>query len=195
MATAVSICSNALLLLGAKSINDFTQPDDRTLLASNLYPDVRNAVLRMHPWNCAIKRVSLAPDLAVPIIDYNFQFSIPSDWLRTLQVGEAGMETDYRHEGRKFLADENPLYIRYIFLNDVESTWDAMLVEAMQLAMKAAMAYPITMSQAVSTTATGELIAFLKRCRAVDGSDVPPLTLGDFRLLNSRFSSGQVVIE
>jgi hypothetical protein len=191
----VSISSNALLLLGAKTINDFNEDDDRTKLASNLYADVRNALLRSHPWNCAIKRVSLAPDVAVPVMDYKYQFSLPNDWLRTLQVGEDSFQVDYKSEGRKLLANDNPLLLRYIFLNDVESTWDVMLVQGMTLAMKAAMAYPITMSQAVADSAQKELFIYLRSCRTADASDDPAQTLGDFRLLNSRFSSGQVIIE
>lgn len=33
----VSICSNALLMLGAQPINDFSESNDRARLMSNLY--------------------------------------------------------------------------------------------------------------------------------------------------------------
>src|SRR5689334_28039 len=127
MATAVSICSNACLMLGADSINDFNEETNRAKIASNLYPQVRDAVLRSHPWNCAVARVALAPDTTAPAFDYASQFSIPDDWLRTLQVGLYGQEDDHRHEGRKILADVSVLYLRYIFRNDVEGSWDTML--------------------------------------------------------------------
>jgi hypothetical protein len=49
MATDVSICSNALLMLGDGPISDFTTVNDRTRLCANLFPQVRDAVLRSHP--------------------------------------------------------------------------------------------------------------------------------------------------
>jgi hypothetical protein len=67
MATDVSICSNALLRLGAAPINSFEEADElgsniqQVRLAGNLWPTVRKAILRAHPWNCATTRVLLSP--------------------------------------------------------------------------------------------------------------------------------------
>ena len=63
MATAVSICSNALLMLGDNPINSFDESAtpgglDRARIADNLWPSTRNSILRSHPWNCAIKRAT-----------------------------------------------------------------------------------------------------------------------------------------
>jgi hypothetical protein len=195
MATATSICSNAVLMLGAKSINDiYLQVEDRAVLAANLYPSARDAVLRSHPWNCAIARVSLAPDVTVPAFDWAYQFSQPGDWLRTISVGNKGFNSDYVTEGRKFLSNDNPFLLRYIFRNDNEATWDSLLIEAMTLAMRSIMTYAITLSSALATANAAEFEAFVRRARAIDGMDDPPETLGDFRLLNSRFSSSVAII-
>lgn len=186
MATRVSICSNALLMLGAQPINDLTEDLDRARLAANLYQSVRDDILRAHPWNCAVKRVVLSPDTAPPAYGYAYQFRLPSDWLRTLSVGDYGAETDYRSEGRMLLANENVLKLRYIFRNEDESSWDAMLVHCMTLAMAARMAYAITQSASLEQVRLQELEMALRRARATDGQDDPPETFGDFRLLNSR---------
>jgi hypothetical protein len=188
MATDVSVCSNALLMLGAGSINDFTTVNDRTTLCVNLFPQVRDAVLRSHPWNCAVARIALAPETTVPPFDYDAQFAIPDNWIRTLQVGERGIEIDHRHEGRKLLANTDTLFLRYIFRNEVVATWDTMLIHGVSLLMKAALAYPITKSASLATSALEDAIAYMKTCRAVDGQDDPPDTLGDFRLAAARGS-------
>lgn len=186
MTTSVSICSNALLLLGAQSINDLDESNDRAQLASNLYPTVRDNMLRAHAWNCAIKRVVLAPDATAPAYGYTYQFTLPSDWIRTLSVGDYGEEIDYRSEGRLILADTDTLYLRYVFSNTNEGTWDAGLVDCMTLAMAARMAYAITQSASLQQVRLQELDTALKRARAVDGQDDPPETLGDFPLLAAR---------
>jgi len=187
MATRVSICSNALLLLGAKTINSLDEGTDRASLASNLYDSVRDSLLRSHPWNCAVKRVILAPDTETPAFDYSAQFTLPGDWLKTISVGPDGYEVDYKHESGKVLANGTSLALRYIFRNDNEATWDSMLVHAMELKMAAEMAYPITGSASMADLMNGKLLQHLKAARAVDGQDDPPQTLGDFRLLNARF--------
>lgn len=68
MLTNIEVCNKALLMLGAQTIGSF--PDvstDRGRLVSALYDQARKAVLRAHPWNCAIKEVSLtSPGLMGP---------------------------------------------------------------------------------------------------------------------------------
>lgn len=188
-ATQVSICSNALLMLGAQTISAIDEAVDRARIASNLYDSTRDSLLRSHPWNCAVKRVVLAPDTAAPGFDYDAQFTLPADCLRVLQVGEEGYEVDYKVESGKILCSGTSLALRYIWKNTTESTWDAMLVEAMQYAMAAAMAYPITASASMADLMARKYEMFMKRCRAVDGQEDPPQTLGDFPLLQSRFGS------
>jgi hypothetical protein len=89
--------------------------------------------------------------------------------------------------GRMLLADEDVLKLRYIFRNENESTWDAMLVQCMTLAMAARMAYAITQSASLEQGRMQELEMALKRARAIDGQDDPPETFGDNRLLGSRY--------
>jgi hypothetical protein len=188
-ATQVSICSNALLMLGAQTISAIDENTDRARIASNLYDSTRDSLLRSHPWNCAVRRVVLAPDTTAPVTDYDAQFTMPADCLRILQVGEDGYEVDYKSESGKILCSGTSLALRYIWKNTTESTWDVMLVEAMELSMAAKMAYPITMSASMADLMARKLEMFMKRCRAVDGQDDPPQTLGDFPLLQSRFGS------
>lgn len=189
MATGVSICSNALLMLGAQTINDFDEPVDRAKLSANLYPTIRDDLLRSHPWNCTIKRVLLAPDAAPPAFGYASQFELPADFLRVLEVGQAGIQIDYLVEGRSILADATSVELRYVFLNEVENTWDSNLVALLTLAMAAAMAYPITQSAALQASFEQKLAMAKKVARAVDGQEDPPQTLGDERLYASRFGA------
>lgn len=189
MSTSISICSNALISLGAQPISSFEDGSDRCTLAANLYASTRDAVLRSHPWNCATKRVVLAPDSAAPAFDYSAAFSLPSDCLRVLQVGEMQEGVEYRVEAGKILAGGTVLNLKYIFRNDNEATWDPMLIEAMELTMAAKMAYAITMSAAKEELAAKKAEIFMKRCRATDGQEDPAQQLGDERLLTARFGS------
>lgn len=191
MATGVTICSNALLMLGSQTINDFADEEnlDRAKLCANLYPTVRDDMLRAHPWNCCIKRAVLAPDAVAPLFGYDYAFELPSDFARVLEVGSDGQQIDYLVEGRSIQANTTVLELRYVFRNVVESTWDAHLVKLVTLAMAAAMAYPVTQSASMQQTMEQKLETSLRRARAVDGQEDPPQTLGDERLYAARFGS------
>lgn len=186
--SAVSICSNALQVLGDKPIDSFDLANDRTRLAANLYASKRDFVLRSHPWNCAIKRVILSPDAVAPVFGWAYQYALPGDWLRTLSVGvDDSTQDDYQLEGRQILMDIDTCRLRYIYRNEDEATWDASLVNAMTQVMTAVFAYAITKSTNKQAGEEDLLKMILKSARAVDAQENPPETMGDFPLLASRY--------
>lgn len=187
MTTPVTICSNALLMLGDNPIADFDEDNDRARLASNLWPIARDAMLRRHVWNCAIKRVILAPLVTAPAFDYGYQFQLPGDWLRTLSIGEEGERPRYRIEGRVILMDENACRLRYVFRNENPATWDALLVECMTMVMRRLFAYPISQSGSLEQAIAGYVREALREARAVDGMEDEPEALDDSPLLAARF--------
>ncbi len=195
MATEVSICSNAMLRLGADPINSFDEADltgsniERARLASNLWPTIRRQVLRSHIWNCALKRVLLSPDATAPAFGATYRFQKPSDWLRTVAVGQEDSDrVEYRSEGNYYLCDESAFYLSYVFDNTNPATYDSGLVAGMELAMAAALAYPVTKSTSLAEALNMELRQSMMFARATDGQDDPPQTLGDFPLMQSRYS-------
>lgn len=192
MATGVSICSNALLMLGAQTINDFADQNnlDRAKLCANLYPFQRDSILRAHPWNCCIKRVVLAPNAEAPPFGYRAAFELPADCLRVLEVGSGGYQIDYLVEGRAIQANAMALELRYVFQNTVESTWDSHLVDLLTMAMAAVLAYPITQSTSEHDSREAKLMQATRQAKAVDGQEDPPQTLGNEHLLASRFGNG-----
>lgn len=188
MASDVSVCSNALVMLGGAPFSSFDEPKPHVRLAAVLYPSVRDDVLRKHPWNCATARVILAPLATRPAFDFNYQFQIPGDWLRTLQVGYKGEPIEYRSEGQRILADVTALPFVYTFRNTTEDTWSGNLIHVMELAMAAKMAYAVTSSSSVRDSQRDEYVRELKFAKAVDGQDDPPEEFASGTFFESRFS-------
>lgn len=188
----ISICTNALLSIGDKPISSFDDNTDRARICGNMYYQLRDTTLRAHPWNCAKKRVILAPLTTTPAFGWRCQFQTPSDCLRLLQVGNKilGIDErlDFELEGRTILSNANNLPIRYIWGNYDESTWDSMLVEAMTLTLAAGIAYALTKSTSLMQAKQQELALFYKQAKATNGQENPPETLGDFPLLEARLS-------
>ncbi|WP_336983922.1 hypothetical protein [Cedecea sp. HN178] len=187
MSSSVSICSNALLALGAHPINDFVENTEHARLCSNIYPTVRNNLLRAHPWNCAIKRVVLSPVSTSPAFGFGFQFSLPGDLIRVLSVGEQRDDIPYRIEGKRLLADMQSVQLRYVFRNEDESTWDAALVNVAEATMQAKLAYAVTGSASLRDSLAQEAAFLLRQAKSIDGQEEPPEELGGYPTYDSRF--------
>jgi hypothetical protein len=114
--TVTQIANLALTKLGPGSGYLSDLASDTTIAGQALnrvYEMVRDELVESHPWNFAIKRVSLAADVATPAWGYDFQYTLPADCLRFLSV--EGAKVDYQNEVDKILCDEQgPLNIRYI---------------------------------------------------------------------------------
>lgn len=118
MASEVAICNRALQKMGAKRIASLTE-DSRNARAMNVaYAPIRDALLREHPWSCAIKRASLAADATAPMFTYARSFTLPSDFLRLMPRDPIYNynDTDWIIEGKAILTNDSaPLYIRYVY--------------------------------------------------------------------------------
>ena len=67
MASVVGICNIALNNIGDEKISSLSDNNDRARACDLRYEDVRDAVLRAHPWNCATTRVELAQSTDTPV--------------------------------------------------------------------------------------------------------------------------------
>ena len=188
MTTAVSICSNALMMLGKTPIASLTENSDRAQYCANLYPMLRDSLLRKHFWNCAIKRVVLSPDALAPAYGYSAQFPLPSDFLRVYEVGQPNaFITDFQLENRMILANAESLPLRYVWRNDNEDNWDSGLVDTATIMMAALLAYPITQSTTLRDSMKEEAARTLREAKAIDGQENPSDSFGDeFPLLTGR---------
>lgn len=176
------------MMLGGSPFSSFEEPKPHVRIAANLYPSLRDDVLRLHSWNCATNRVILAPMATPPAFDFSSQFQLPGDWLRTLQVGNKGDPLEYRSEGRRLLANVTALPLVYCFRNTVEDTWSTNLIHVMELAMAAKMAYAVTSSTSVRDSYRDEFARELKVAKAIDGQDDPPEEFDAGTFVESRFS-------
>lgn len=152
MTTKVKICSNAALLVGCTPIADLTEDSTQARLILNLFDNVRDDLLRAHPWNFAIKRVTLSPLTTKPNHGFNYEFNAPSDNLRLLGVDSLHIGLGFQFEGRKILSNANTINLRYVFRNEDVSTWSPDFISAVQYELASQIAYPIAKSDSLRQT-------------------------------------------
>lgn len=188
MASKVSICSNALQQLGDNPIASFAASEGkRAVLCGNLWPQVRDDMLRKHTWPFARVRVLLAPEATAPAFDWAYSFLLPGDWLRTLQVGKRGQAVRYEHAGKRILADDASLPLVYISTSDDPVAWDSTFCDLVCAEMCARLAYPITQSASLAQMKRAEADHALKVVKSIAGQDNEPEDWGDSPFTDVRY--------
>lgn len=180
--SVISLCSNALQQLGDAPIASFAQSEgDRARLCANIWPQVRDFMLRKHVWPCARKRVILAPESPAPtdLFDWGYSFVLPGDWLRTLQVGQRGHRPDFELEGRRIYSNATALYLVYVWRNEDPSSWDSLLADVACAEMVARLAYPITQSASLAQLKRAEADQMLREAKSIAGQDNEAEDWGD----------------
>ena len=114
MATDIDICNSALVFLGVETITSLSDTTKQAVLCNLKYPKVKKRVLKAHPWNFTIIRETLSDNGNTPDHEFGFEFDMPTDCLRILQVYDYYDEFGYRIEANKILANADTLKVKFI---------------------------------------------------------------------------------
>lgn len=144
MTSEVEIANRALDKLGAETIVALTQDVENARIINRAYSLVLDNLLRAHNWNCAIKRVQLAPMTDVPAFDFDQQFQLPADCLRPIFPNDV---TDWVVEGSKILTNDGTvLNLRYVSTLSDPNDMDSCFVEVFASELAVQIAEKITQS-------------------------------------------------
>jgi hypothetical protein len=143
MASKVDIANFALAKLGDGTILSLTDSNERARAVNLIWDMVEGHELRSRVWHFTVKRASLAASASVPEWGYDFQYPLPADFVRLLQVDDLFPAPDmsdyrntdaavYRIEGGSILTDAAaPLKIKYVARITDTGLWDASFVNVM----------------------------------------------------------------
>lgn len=180
MASDVEIVNNALSLIGHDPITALADDTVHARLANRILPQTRDAVLRAHPWNCAMVRQSLAQISPVPDFGWEYHYTLPTDpfCLRALAINddeEDGIPGDvFKVEGRTLLTNVAEVNLRYIKRITDPNEYDSLLYEAISAKLAAKMAYAITGSASKAAEMFELYERLLREARTVDGQEGSP---------------------
>lgn len=190
MATSViEICNNALLDLGEDVIMSLGDEGKAAGLCNHRWPAVRDAVLRAHPWNCAMAQAELAAAVAAPLWRWEYKYTLPSDFLRIVKiVGRDGNEVaDWEIQGGIILCDEDaPIYISYVRREEDPKKYDSLLDEAFSARLAATLAYPLSGSTSLAQAYWSSYQEKLAEARGVDAREGVPESVTPTGWLASR---------
>lgn len=178
MPSVVDLCNKALDKLGHGPIASLDDNTKAARLCTRNWPLVRDAVLRAHPWNFAIKRDVLAPvDLTVTEAakqwGFSNKFPFPADMLRLVEVRDLST-SDYQVEGRAILANTTALYIRYVWREEDPNQYDTLFFDAASAHLAFELAEALTQSNSKKDAAWQEYQERLSDAKRLDGQENPP---------------------
>lgn len=177
MATSViEICNNALVDLGEEAIVSLSDNTKAARLCNQRWPAVRDAVLRAHPWNCAVRQSTLAASAEAAGWQYDHAYPLPTDCLRVLSVRGGGADVDeWEVQADRVLCGEaGPLDLAYVARLDDPRLYDPLLCEALTARLCATLAYPITASTALAQSFWSLYADKLREARGVDAREASP---------------------
>lgn len=203
MASQTAICNRALTKLGQTRILSIGDDVKAARELNSMWDIVVDAELRRNVWNFAVARTSLAALAAAPAWGFTYQFQLPSDYLRLVQVGEHYIipnMTDYRSmpelpyqvesssDGTKVIVTDftAPLKIRYVKRITDTQQFDPLFVEALASRLAYEACEAITQSSTKKAEAWEDYKAALREAKLVDAIENPPEPLADDSWLLSR---------
>jgi len=198
--TGVKISSDALLMLGAKSITSFNDGTDESSVCDRLYPNVRDSTLMMYPWSFAYKKVQLAQLITTPVTEWKYEYQMPGDRLgnpREAYITSGFHEQpfkDWEIQGDKLLANELTVYIDYPYQTP-EYSMPQYFVQLLKYMMAWHIAYPITEQQekalywqrvAVGDPSENGRGGYFRQATIMDSQGQPTKVIEDFSLIAVR---------
>ena len=81
-------------MIGATNIIALNEDSKSARVCNQRFANVRDAVMRAHPWNCIVTRASLAADTETPAFTFAYQYTLPTDpyCLRVLHLDYHDLE-------------------------------------------------------------------------------------------------------
>ena len=147
MTSRVTIVNLAIIRLGVPKIGAFSDKKKAADIMDTLYDNARDTILRKYPFKFAIQRKVLAKSATTPEYFFAFEYELPTDFVRLLNVeGHRitadfnGINNEYKIEGRKIRTNQDTsINILYIKSSVAEAFFDADFVRvlALQLALDA----------------------------------------------------------
>ena len=199
--TALTICSDALLLLGAAPISSFNQGTDEATVCDRLYGDVRDSTLQAYPWSFSFKKVQLARTVNTPVNEWKYEYALPSDRIgppraafTSTAVGARPFQ-QWEIYGDKLLTNEEVVVIDYQY-SVSEAAMPVWFVQLLKYQMAWHIAEPIT--DQVSKTDYWKTVAvgppgennrggYMRTAMSIDAQGTTPQSIEDYSLIAVRY--------
>lgn len=190
-ASNVAIANLALTKLGDLRILNLTDNTKPAREVNAVFDMTRDYLQRRFSWRFCIKRANLAADTSTPLWDWSYQYPIPTDCVRILQVGQWYPSPDlsdlistggqeYVLEGKYILSNQaGPLKLRYLSRVTDPVEFDPAFDMAFSAYLAYILAEPLTASGEQKQMAYNDYRNAIKDAVIANAIENPPESLAD----------------
>jgi hypothetical protein len=126
--TKLSICSDALIMLGSAPLSSFSEGTDAAQICDRLFDDIQDTLLLFYPWGFSLKKTQLARSVDTPANEWDFQYPLPSDCLGSgvralfISSGSGASPIKYGWEvyGSDIYTNHSTVFVDYQFRPNVD---------------------------------------------------------------------------
>lgn len=199
--TKLSICSDALIMLGASPLSSFADGTDEAQVADRLYDDLRDTLIMQYPYSWTIRKKKLARLADSPINEWRYKYQMPGEMLgnpkavfNTSSVGATPVR-NYELFANGLYTNLENVWIDYQYLPE-PAEFPPYFVRLLRTALAAEFAEPITDQiskaeyfhvKAYGTPAENQRGGLVRVAINIDGADKPSQALQEFPLSDIRF--------
>lgn len=126
--TEVDLLNQALNYLGEARVQSLTQNTNSAKYGADAMRPSVEQVLRLHKWNSALKRVTLARLADENKFGPQYSYQLPADYVKLVRFND-GVD-DYRIEGKIIVTDSDLVELVYVAYPEDFGVLDVGLVEA-----------------------------------------------------------------
>lgn len=185
MASKIEICNLALTGLGADRIVALTDDTENARKLNAVYTRLLRAMLRLHPWNFAAKEATLATLAVTPLLDYDYAFQLPSDYVRIVKTDLDPSDT-YKIVGKRIYCNVDNLKIKYVYFADDPNEYDDTFIDAFAARLASELAFAISNNESLQKTAIAIYKEKLREAKTIDSQEESPDQLTANEWLDSR---------
>ena len=178
--SSTTICNQALARVGAIRINDYdddTETKVEAIYCRLFFTQTSRALMKDHYWPFAKSRVQLSANTVDPVFQYDYQYYLPTDFLRLVLFYNGSDKPDgrtyytYELEGPHLLTNESAVYLRYIkHVTDV-GLWDVLFTECMILILASKLCMALKQNLDIKADIDKDLTFLMHKVRAMDRNE------------------------
>ena len=185
--TAISLCSKALIKLGAQPISSFSENTAESEIASQLYETIKDDLLSAYPWRFATAQKKLNRLADAPKADFAYAYQLPNDFLRVLSAGvnNMGRGLNYRICERTLQCNDSNVMLTYIF-DPKEQNYPPFFNQLLIAKLAAEFCLPLTENSSRTDFLMRQANELFARAKLIDSQQDIPTGITDFSLIGAR---------
>ena len=201
--TKLSICSDALIMLGASPLSSFSEGTDSAQVCDRLYDDIYETVLAMYPWNFSYRKEQLARTTSTPVTEWKYEYQLPSSSIgsgvralfTTTSTGARPVNEGWEILEDKLLTNLETVYVDFQF-RPSEAVLPTYFIQLLKYWMAWHIAEPVTdqitkgdyyKTLAVGAPSENNRGGAFRQAAIINGQNQPNQVIEDFDLISVRF--------